>query len=160
MLTAELSEKILVKRNKQLLQFFTNNGYDVRLVGEKQKPSVILNEMVVLSCHVKQFDLIFTKEPFNSEIIKIFKLKDELVPSSREIQETIEMSTHRHIYKLKLVGHDMYVVGFNTKNSDAVIEKESYPVFGKHNPKVYFDREYIDKVAISLIKDGYNLDII
>lgn len=157
MLREELPEKILANRNKCLLRFFTRNGYDVRLVGDKQRPSVILNEMVVLSCYVKHFDLIFTKEPFNCEIIRTFKLREEADITEREIQEAIEMGTHRHVYKLKLAGQDMYVVGFNFMNKE--MELDRYPVFGKHNPKVYFDREFAEKLVESLATDGYLVNI-
>jgi hypothetical protein len=134
------------------------HGYDVRLVGDIQKPAVVLNEMAVLSCYVKNFDLHFTKEPFSSEIVKSFKLKDDCDVSNLELQEAIELSTHRPVYKIKLTGTDMYLVGYNYLNSEDAMGR--FPVFAKYKPKVYFDKEYAVKLADSLINEKYSVEIV
>lgn len=157
MLREDLPEKILENRNKLLSRFFTRNGYDVRLVGDKQKPSVILNEMVVLSCYTKHFELVFTKEPLGSAIIKTFNLREDNSSSEREIQEIIEIGTHRHVYKLKLVGQKLFLIGFNFKNKELALGR--YPIFGKHHPMVFFDRAYAEKLVEGLHDEGYLLDI-
>jgi len=154
----ESLEDIVARRNKRLLRLFTQHGYDVRLVGDLQKPAVVLNEMAVLSCYVKNFDLHFTKEPFSSEIVKSFKLKDDCDVSSLELQEAIELSTHRPVYKIKLTGTDMYLVGYNYLNSEDAIGR--FPVFAKYKPKVYFDKEYAVKLADSLINEKYSVEIV
>lgn len=152
-----LPEKEIAIRNKQLLRFFTRHGYNIRLVGDKQKPSVILNEIVVLSCYVKNFNLYFTKEPFSEEIVRVFKLTEDSDVSELEIQEAVEMGSHRQVYKLKLTDVDMYLVGFNFMNSELALDR--YPVFGKHNPKVYFDREYAENLVVTLAQAGYQIKI-
>ena len=154
----ETLEEVIARRNKQILRLFTMHGYEVRLVGDDQKPSVVLNEMVVLSCYAKNFDLHFTKEPFSSEIVKSFKLKDDSDVSDLELQEAIELSTHRPVYKIKLTGTDMFLVGYNYLNSEDGIGR--YPVFAKHKPKVYFDREYAAKLAEGLSNDKYPIEIV
>ena len=154
----ESLEDIVARRNKRLLRLFTQHGYDVRLVGDLQKPAVVLNEMAVLSCYVKNFDLHFTKEPFSSEIVKSFKLKDDCDVSNLELQEAIELSTHRPVYKIKLTGTDMYLVGYNYLNSEDAIGR--FPVFAKYKPKVYFDKEYAVKLADSLINEKYSVEIV
>jgi hypothetical protein len=154
----ESLEDIVARRNKRLLRLFTMHGYDVRLVGDIQKPAVVLNEMAVLSCYVKNFDLHFTKEPFSSEIVKSFKLKDDCDVSNLELQEAIELSTHRPVYKIKLTGTDMYLVGYNYLNSEDAMGR--FPVFAKYKPKVYFDKEYAVKLADSLINEKYSVEIV
>lgn len=154
----ETLEEMVERRNKRLLRFFTSHGYDVRLVGDAQKPAVVLNEMAVLSCYVRNFDLHFTKEPFSDEIVKSFKLKNEIEASKHELQEAIELSTHRQVYKIKLTGSDMFLVGYNYLNSEDAIGR--YPVFAKHKPKVYFDKEYAVKLAESLANDKYSIEIV
>lgn len=154
----ETLEEMVARRNKRLLRFFTMHGYDVRLVGDEQKPAVVLNEMAVLSCYVKNFDLHFTKEPFSDEIVKSFKLKNEFEVSKLELQEAIELSVHRPVYKVKLAGTDMFLVGFNYINSEDSMGR--YPVFAKFRPKVYFDKEYAVKLVESLNKDKYILEIV
>lgn len=154
----ESLEEMVDRRNKRLLRFFTSHGYDVRLVGDSQKPAVVLNEIVVLSCFVKNFDLHFTKEPFSDEIVKSFKLKNEIEATKHELQEAIELSTHRPVYKANLAGTDMYLVGYNYLNSEDAMGR--YPVFAKHKPKVYFDKEYAVKLAESLKQEGYDINIV
>jgi hypothetical protein len=151
----ETLEELVDRRNKRLLRLFTSLGYDVRIVGNAQKPSVILNEMAVLSCYVKNFDLHFTKEPFSDEIVKSFKLKHEIEVSHHELQEAIELSVHRPVYKVKVQGTDMFLVGHNYLNSEDAMGR--YPVFAKHKPKIYFDREYAERLIESLKQEGYDL---
>ena len=154
----ETLEEMVERRNKRLLRFFTVHGYDVRLVGDAQKPAVILNEIIVLSCYVKNFDLHFTKEPFSTDIVKSFKLQNESEATKHDIQEAIELCTHRPVYKIKLTGTDMFLVGYNYLNSEDAIGR--YPVFAKHKPKVYFDKEYALKLSESLINDNYPIEIV
>ena len=73
----ESLEEMVTRRNKRLKGLFSRFGINVRLVGDDNKPAVIKDEQIVLSCYVKNFDLHFTKEPFSDEIIKTVKLKQE-----------------------------------------------------------------------------------
>jgi hypothetical protein len=154
----ESLDDLVSRRNKRLLSFFTLNGFDVRLIGDEQKPAVIMEESVVLSCYVKNFDLYFTKEPFSDEIVKQFKLKHEPEATSQEIQEAITLCQHRPVYKIKISGSDLYLVGYNYLNSEDGIGR--YPVFARHHPKVYFDLEYAEKLTTNLCEEGYSLEII
>lgn len=154
----ESLEQLVERRNKRLLRFFTEHGFEVRLVGDSQKPAVILNEIVVLSCYVKNFDLHFTKEPFGTDIVKSFKLKSESEASRYDIQEAIELCTHRPVFKIKLSGTDLFLTGYNYQNSEEAMGR--YPVFAKHKPKVYFDREFAEKMIDSLGKEDYSLEIV
>ena len=117
-----------------------------------------MDESVVLSCYVKNFDLHFTKEPFSDDIIKTVKLKHEPDITRFELQEVIELCKHRPVYRVMLKGTELYLVGYNYLNSEDSVGR--YPVFAKHKPKVYFDRTYAEKVAVNLSEDGYDIDII
>lgn len=154
----ELLEEMVTRRNKWLLRLFTNNGFNVRLVGDVQKPAVVLDELIVLSCYVKNFDLHFTKEPYSEEIVKTFKLKSEPETTKLELQEAIELSMHRPVYKVKMADMDMFLVGYNYLNSDDSTGR--YPVFAKHKPKVFFDKDYAVRLAESLIQEGYKIQIV
>jgi hypothetical protein len=154
----ESMEEMVTRRNKRLLQFFNVHGYDVRIVGDIQKPAVIINDMVVLSCYAKNFDLHFTKEPFSDEIVKSFKLKADNEVSKLELQEAIELSTHRPVYKIRHTGTDLFLVGYNYLNSDEAMGR--YPVFAKNKPKVYFDKEYADKLVENLKNEDYLLEVV
>jgi hypothetical protein len=153
----ETLEEMVARRNKRILQLFTKHGYNIRLVGDAQKPAVVLDEMVVLSCYVRNFDIHFTKEPFGDEIVKSFKLTSDSDVSNLELQEAIELSTHRPVYKIKLTGTELFLVGYNYLNSEDGVGR--YPVFAKHKPKVYFDRDYAVKLVESLSNEKYSIEI-
>jgi hypothetical protein len=153
----ESLEDMVERRNKRLLMVFASNDIQVRLVGDPQKPAIVKNEKEVLSCFVKNFDLHFTKEPFSDIVIKSIKLKSIPEINKRELEEVLEMCTHRPVYKLKLTGNELFLVGYNYLNSQDSVGR--YPVFAKHKPKVYFDKSYAEKVATALSKEGYNIVI-
>lgn len=154
----ESLEEMVTRRNKRLKSLFSRNGINVRLVGDEQKPAVIMDEAVVLSCYVKNFDLHFTQEPFSDEIVKTVKLKHEPEITRFELQEVIEVCKHRPVFRVMLKNTDLFLVGYNYLNSEDSVGR--YPVFAKHKPKVYFDRIYAEKVAESLAEEGYQIDIV
>ncbi|UCH15177.1 MAG: hypothetical protein JSV22_04215 [Bacteroidales bacterium] len=153
----ESLEEMVARRNKRLKSLFSRNGIHIRLVGDENKPAVIRDEAVVLSCYVKNFNLHFTKEPFSDEIVKTIKLKQDPDISKYELIEVLEICKHRPVYKLKLAGTDLFLVGYNYLNSEDAVGR--YPVFAKHKPKVYFDFEYAQSVAENLRSDGYTIAI-
>lgn len=154
----ESLEEMVTRRNRRLVSVFTRNGMNVRVVGDPEKPAVIKDEDTVLSCFVKNFNLFFTREPFSDDIVKTIKLKHDPEINRFELQQILDSCRHRHVYKLRLLGTDLYLAGYNYINSEDSVGR--YPVFARHKPKVYFDRNYADKIAKNLIQDGYQLDII
>lgn len=154
----ESLDELVIRRNKRLINFFVSNGFNVRIVGDNQKPAIILDETCVLSCYVKNFDLFFTKVPFSDEIVRQFKLKQELEVSSFEIQEAIDLCQHRPVYKIKIKESNLYLTGYNYLNSEDGVGR--YPVFAKHRPKVYFDLEYAERLVQNMNDDDYDLEVI
>jgi hypothetical protein len=150
-------DEMVARRNKRLKKIFTINGYNVRLIGDEQKPAVIMGEKMVVSCYVKNFDLHFTKEPFSDEIVQSFKLKHEPEVSKFEFEQVVDMCIHRPVYKVKLVGTGLYLVGYNYLNQEDSVGR--YPVFGRHKPKVYFKKEYAEKITTTLSEDNYQVEI-
>ncbi|MBN2349068.1 MAG: hypothetical protein JXJ22_09535 [Bacteroidales bacterium] len=153
----ESLEEMVARRNKRLKYLFSKNGVNVRLVGDDQKPAIIRDEATVLSCYVKNFDLHFTKEPFSDEIVKTVKLKHEPDITRYELEEVLSICKHRPVFKLRLRGSDLYLVGYNYLNSEDAVGR--YPVFARHKPKVYFDFEYAQQVAENIRTDNYDIDI-
>lgn len=154
----ETLEEMVARRNRRLVTVFTSNGVNVRLVGNPEKPAVVQDESVLLSCFVKNFNLYFTKEPFSDEIIKAVKLKSEPEITRYELIETLDMCKHRPVYKVKLAGTDLYLVGYNYLNQEDSVGR--YPVFARHKPKVYFDINYANNVAENLKNDGYDMEVL
>lgn len=154
----ETLEEMVARRNKRLKNLFARNEVNVRLVGDEQKPAVIMDESVVLSCYVKNFDLHFTQEPFSDTIVKTVKLKHEPEITRQELQDVIEACKHRPVYRIVMKNTELYLVGYNYLNSEDSVGR--YPVFAKHKPKVYFDKTYAEKVALNLSEEGYDIQIV
>jgi hypothetical protein len=153
----ESLEQMVERRNKRLVYLFTSNGFNVRIVGDPEKPAVIQDEKVLLSCFVKNFNLHFTKEPFSDDIVKTVKLKQEPEITRFELEEVLEQCVHRPVFKIRLSSTDLYLVGYNYLNSEDSVGR--YPVFAKHKPKVYFNKTYAEQVAQNLVEEGYQIDI-
>jgi hypothetical protein len=154
----ESLDEMVARRNKRLVSVFTRNGMHVRLVGDPEKPAVIKDEETVLSCFVKNFNLFFTKEPFSDEIVKAIKLKHEPEVNRFELEEILDACRHRHVFKLKLKGTELFLAGYNYINSEDAVGR--YPVFARHKPKVYFDKSYAENIANNLKEDDYSIEII
>ncbi len=155
MRSKESLEEMVTRRNKRLISLFTRNNINVRLVGDPQKPAIILDESTVISCFVKNFNLNFTREPFSDEIVSSVKLKHDPDISKLELEQILETCKHRPVFKLQLENTNLYLVGYNYMNSEDSVGR--YPVFAQHKPKVYFDKDYAFEVAESLISEGYKI---
>lgn len=149
--------EMVIRRNKRLVSLFTRNGISVRLVGDPEKPAVIKNEETVLSCFVKNFNLFFTREPFSDDIVKTIKLKHEPEMNKYELEQILESCRHRHVFKLRLHGTNLFLAGYNYINSEDAIGR--YPVFARHKPKVYFDKNYAENIANNLKQDDYQIEL-
>ncbi len=151
--------KVVKRRNEKLRKFFAENGFNVRLIGDPQKPAMVMNEEILLSAYVKNFYLHFTKEPFSDEIVSTYKLYYQVAIDRNELQQTLDACTHRKAYKIKLadVEPTLYLVGYNFIDRDNEVGR--YPVFGPYKPKVYFKKEFALKRASEISKEGYNLEV-
>jgi hypothetical protein len=152
--------KVVKRRNEKLKRLFAENGINIRLIGDPQKPAMVMDEEILLSAYVKNFYLHFTKEPFSDEIVNTFKLYYQVTTDRNELQQTIDSCEHRKVYKIKLADMEptLYLVGYNFIDRDNEVGR--YPVFGPHKPKVYFKKEFALKRANEISKEGYNLEVV
>ena len=65
--------EMLRKRNRQLLNLFRDTEHQVKLIGDAEKPQIILNDKIKLTAYAHNFDLIFTDGPYNGE--PVYKVK-------------------------------------------------------------------------------------
>jgi hypothetical protein len=152
--------KVVKRRNDKLKKLFAENGFNIRLIGDPQKPAIVMNEDILLSAFVKNFYLHFTKEPFSDEIVNTIKLYYQVTINKNELEQTIDACEHRKVYKIKLanVEPELYLVGYNFLDKDNEVGR--FPVFGPHKPKVYFKEEFAVKRANEISKEGYNLEVV
>jgi hypothetical protein len=148
-LDKELKQTI-EKRNKRLVAFFVLLGLDVEIIGDMETPAII-KEQYCLSCYVHNFNLIFTTHYDQGTELYRIKLQKDQEYDADQIINWLKTATHRRVYKVKITGQDLYLVGYNFKTKDNPDEK--FPVFGRYAPKVYFTEDYAtDLIAL------YNLD--
>jgi len=134
------------RRNKRLLTFFKDSGIDeVRLIGNENCPAVIYKERFVLSCYVKNFELIFTDKPFEGTEVARVKLLHGANADKTELIALLDNCEHRKVYRVKVKDVELYLAGYNFLDKEN--SEGKFPVFSRHNPKIYYDKEYADQIC-------------
>jgi len=155
MIKGENLEEMVDRRNKRLLYFFTKIGISVRLVGDPQKPAIIIDEEFVLSGYVQNFKLHFTDKPFGGKIVRTYILEKEPDVRRNDVLFLLQTYEHGKVSKIKLKGTDLFLVGYNFLYLDEGVER--HPVFAKFKPKVYFKEQSAIKRVSELQDLGYDV---
>jgi hypothetical protein len=147
------------KRNKRIIEFFKAKNFKVKLLGNENSPAIIFADDVCLSCYVKNFYLIFMSKPFDGK--ELFRIKLSHIVSNefdKQFIDWIENANHRAVYiiyfELNKNNGYMYIVGFNKNENN-----ETFPVFAKQNPKIYFTLESAKSIIKDFSKDFPNLKV-
>ncbi len=149
-----VTEKDIARRNKRLLTYFRTSGIDVRLIGNENCPAVVYKEKYVLSCYVKNFDLIFTNKPYEGEEVSRIKLIHGAVAEKDDLIKLLDTCEHRRAFRVKIQNAELYLSGYNFLDKEAL--EGRYPVFSRFNGKIYFDKEYAEQIC----KDYAEYDLI
>lgn len=145
------------RRNKRLFLFFKDSGVDeIRLIGNENCPAVLYKERFVLSCYVKNFELIFTNQPQQGEEVARIKLHHGARTEKSELIKLLDNCEHRKVYRVKMRDAELYLAGYNFVDKENVDGR--YPVFARFNTKVYFDREYAEQICKDY--EDYNLVVV
>jgi hypothetical protein len=157
------SEKINItqERNQRALNVFTSNGFSVQLFGDDEYPMFILENCILLSCFLNGNNLYFRHSPDSGEILRSVKLTGNEYLTKYEISQIIEQSEHLPVYRIKDNGSGMWLVGFNYfEQEDDRINRERYPVFALHKPKIYIDQNRVASTTRELEVLGYDVSVI
>lgn len=154
-------EEIIFRRNTRLLEFLDVISVllrkEVRLIGDENKPSIIVNDEYCLSAFVHNFDLNFTDVPRNGNIIYSIKLEKIPVYDTQKLLNAINNAEHWKIKKIQYIGTDLFLAGYNSYDKEDITT--IYPVFSRHKPKVYFSIEGA-QTAIDKYCSKYPLKIV
>lgn len=145
----------LGKRNYRLSRFWAMLGLPIRLIGGEQKPAMIFDERWILSCYVKNFDLVFLdKNDGGAEVFSV-KLKETPEFSPSAIIKWLSESSHKPVFRIFVEGSTpkLYLCGYNYMDSENC--QGRYPVFANKNPKIYFTEQTAKEKASILINEGY-----
>jgi hypothetical protein len=149
-------EKAFLRRERRLKLLFKNLQIPIRFIGDKNIPAMIIENNIVISAFVKNFDIIFTDKPSQGNHLLRVKLtqnnindKDVLI----QIYQALLVAEHRKTYRIQLnqTLNKMYLSGYNFL--DKKMDYGRYPVFSQINPKVYFNKE-VAEYTISQIQNN------
>lgn len=152
------AEKI-TQRNEWLSKFFKTIFPDkILIVNSIDNPAVIYNHSICLSCYVQNIELRLMDKPRGGNIICSITLSETMPEYDIEtILHWFKDCEHRSIFKLALQGTTplLYLSGYNF--TDRINSKGKFPVFSRHNPKVYMTKDNAQKVLDSLKGEGYDV---
>lgn len=154
-------EKMLYRRNSRLIQYMERifDGFDVRLHGDPNKPSVIINDELFPAFYVHNFDLHFCDNRENGSVMYTVKMNKEIDFDEAEVAQWLRTAHHQLCYKIKLTSAEaLYISGYNSfdkSDPDAIL----YPVFARYKNKCYPNLKYAEHV-FDRYKNEYPLEIV
>ena len=165
-LTAE-QYKIITERNdflaKYFKRFFPNNN--IQIVGDINKPNVIIDFEYALACYCRNFNLHFLdKNDFGTSLFSV-KLNNSYVYDIAKINNWLQTAKHKKLFKVALkISSDqseqptLFVSGWNYTDKENKLGK--YPVFSEYEPKVYFSEDKAKEIAKELKQSNYQVELI
>lgn len=149
------------KRNKRLERFFRDNGfdcYDIRIIGNENRPAILYQDTFILPCYVHNFELRWTDKQYDGSIIKTYKLTTQSPNVREEVLNLIQNGDLRKIHKISSTNANLFLIGWN------YLDKENksvrFPVFGRFTPKVYYKIEKATEIVEELQREGYSCRIV
>lgn len=142
--------KTIQRRNKLLEELFTENfPHDtVKIIGNHNYPSVILNDKIVLSCYVHNFWVNFMDSPFEGNLMFKHKLGTKRDIDFQDLAKWYHEAEHREAFTVSAIGTPLKLAGYNfSKREDPDNPQGKYAVFAEEGYKIYFSREKADSVA-------------
>jgi hypothetical protein len=153
----ELSE-IVLRRNKRLNDFFKLLGLNVKVVQSLKNannPPMVLNDEFILNAYVHNFELRFTDNPIQGNVIYSVKLTEKPLFDKNKVLSAINDYEKRPVYKVYLKTEPvLYLAGYNFLNKEVGLGR--YPVFSSYQPKIYFNREKAEEICEELKNIGYS----
>lgn len=156
--TPQQLKELVVRRNKYLRTAFSQFSDRIRIIGNEEKPAIIYEEKIVISAYVKNFDLRFTSKPFNGQVVKSFKLTSTFVLDRDFVLAHLQNCSHRPIYKIQFLNSSLFLTGYNFREKES--QEGKYPVFARHNPKLYFTEKKALEVIAELKDLHYEVNLV
>lgn len=135
---------IIERRNNRLKLFWDSLDFDIRIIGDKNKPVIILDNQKILSCYVHNFDLIFLTKHDGDEV---FRLKlTAIVPdiTDTDFWYWLNKCNHNRCYSIGVVNSNLRLCGYNFREVNGVPVK--YPVFSEYDFKLYFNKKKAENI--------------
>jgi hypothetical protein len=153
-------EDVIERRNLRIKQFFELCKIQIRLIGDKNTPAIIIDDSYVLNCYVHNFELRFTDQVIQGNIVYTVKLTEKPNFDKNKVMSCINDFEKRKVFKIQVNNSNpkLYLSGYNFL--DKIKKDGRYPVFSSYIPKVYFSKEKAEEIVNTLSNDGYDLVIL
>jgi len=151
-------QEIVERRNILLEQAFSELKDQVRIIGNPQSPAILFNDSIIISSYVKNFNLYFTDKPYEGKVVGEYKLRKDFILPKEKIKLFLKASEHRKIYRIVFNNSSLFLTGWNYRNSK--IKEGLYPVFARHNPKVYFTKKKAEEILQKLEDLHYTVNLL
>lgn len=153
-------EDIIKRRNKRLKEFWDKTEISVRIIGNKNTPAIIFDNRKILSCYVRNFDLIFLDKNDGNEVLRI-----KLTEIPQDVNDTIFLEwfsdcEHKDCYSIRLIGTQLRLCGYNFVKDDNGVISFKYPVFSEHDFKLYFSKQVVEDIIETYNSETLNLELI
>jgi len=143
------------RRNNTLLSLFEKAGMKVSLLGDLRKPNMIYEDtdgnVFQLAIYVKNFDLYIKENLYDQDHFAIFSL-DDAEEKLTEFIQLMESSNKEKVFRI--IYGDLYYAGSKRDSNSG----ESYPVFSKQFPKIYYTTDKAIEESYSLRMLGYETE--
>lgn len=123
------------KRNTQLHTFFESLGYNVKIIGNRNQPKVIIDDSFAISGFVKNNEYLFTTKPFHGDVITSVNIYESDM-TRLDVDRLIAMSEKRRLWKLLLVDHTSEESSYNMFYSHT---SNGISYFSDNDPKFFFN---------------------
>lgn len=162
-----ITEKAIQRRNSKLQHFFETYfpesidcEVNIKIIGNKHAPAVIMDDRILLSCYAHNFDLFFTDVPKNGSTMHQEKLTWEMEPNQEAIKNWFHTAQHRPIYKIKVSGVSLYLAGYNFRHKSKENPEGKYPVFAPAGYKYYFTKEKAEEIVTTYSTEQMPLEVV
>lgn len=153
----ETIQQLTTRRINKLKNMFNGCGHEIKFIGDPEKPGLIMDDKIILNAFVHNFKLYFTSAP-DGDIIHEFTINTATKVSRDFLDEFLENYNHRECYRIRLIGTDLYLSGYNFVDKNEKSRDNRYPVFARITEKYYFSRYKAQEIVN--IHPDYNLEII
>jgi hypothetical protein len=150
-------DDVISRRNHLLEQLFHDCDIDIRLIGEKNKPMIVYDEIAFLSAYVRNFNLIFTLDSASKSMVGKVKIRKEHGMDYERMMAIMQRSTHRAVMKICQKDIQLCLVGYGYREPEK--GEGRYPVFGRYKHKVFYKQDQVVKLCDDLNEDGYKVRV-
>lgn len=131
------------ERNQMIIDFFKHHNIEVKLIGDKNKPKIVVNDDQVLSGFVYNKKFNFTTKQFGGDVIYVINLHRLDFYKTSFINKLIDNNNKTKIYRIKqteIPDVDSYYLKTD----------EATPIFSENDSRYYFNKLEAEKTKLYL----------